>query len=280
MTNKLYPIFFILILGTFLFSERASFSVGSIKYDYNNVEFSFSERDESVNVNIGKIQLSTSNSGFEFSDDGPSGSVSIKMGPSKVLLQNIDLDYSFRDYYNDYSTNNTKFSLGTFRFDLNEFEMDYSDSGPGDDIPHINSLKTKLTANNIVLDLSGVRFPGYTEERFRKTNLDRKFTLNRATISANYSSNQFKFSVDGMTSLGNIKMNIIASINEYNLERSVCQAAIITISNLSPEVQDLISLIQAENPNIIIPIVNGSISIDLKDKINADIQRGRFPLDF
>ena len=278
--NKFYSFIFILALGTFLFSERGSFSVGNIKYDYNNVEFSFSERDVSMKFDIGKVQFSTSNTGFEFVDDGPYESVSMKIGPSKVLLQNIDYEVTFRDYYNDYSTNNAKFNLGTFRFDLNEFDLDYSDNGPGD-IPQINSLNTKLTTNNIVLDLSGVVFDRYTEERLRQLgNIDRELKLNRATISANYSSNQLKFSVDGMTSLGNIKINVIASINEYNPELSVCQAAMVTISNLSPEVQNLINLIQMENPGMILPMVNGSLSFDLKDKINSDLQRGRFPLDF
>jgi len=265
------------MMGTFLFSERGSFSVGNIKYDYNNVEFSFSERDISMKFDIGKVQFSTSNTGFEFIDDGPYESLSLKIGPSKVLLQNIDYEVTYRDYYNDYTTNNAKFNLGTFRFDLNEFEVDYSDNGPGDDIPEINSLNTKLTTNNITLDLSGVRFDRYTEERLRQLgNFNRELKLNRATISANYSSNQFKFSVDAMTSLGNLKINFMASINEYNPELSVCQAAIVTISNLSPEAQNLINLIQAENPSVLLPMVNGSITFDLKDMINAEIQRGGF----
>ena len=277
INNKLHSILFILMMGTFLFSERGSFSVGNIKYDYNNVEFSFSERDVSMKFDIGKVQFSTSNTGFEFIDDGPYESLSLKIGPSKVLLQNIDYEVTYRDYYNDYTTNNAKFNLGTFRFDLNEFEVDYSDNGPGDDIPEINSLNTKLTTNNITLDLSGVRFDRYTEERLRQLgNFNRELKLNRATISANYSSNQFKFSVDAMTSLGNLKINFMASINEYNPELSVCQAAIVTISNLSPEAQNLINLIQAENPSVLLPMVNGSITFDLKDMINAEIQRGGF----
>ena len=277
INNKLHSILFILMMGTFLFSERGSFSVGNIKYDYNNVEFSFSERDISMKFDIGKVQFSTSNTGFEFIDDGPYESLSLKIGPSKVLLQNIDYEVTYRDYYNDYTTNNAKFNLGTFRFDLNEFEVDYSDNGPGDDIPEINSLNTKLTTNNITLDLSGVRFDRYTEERLRQLgNFNRELKLNRATISANYSSNQFKFSVDAMTSLGNLKINFMASINEYNPELSVCLAAIVTISNLSPEAQILINLIQAENPSVLLPMVNGSITFDLKDMINAEIQRGGF----
>ncbi len=274
--NKFYSILIVLTMATFLFSERGSFSVGNIKYDYNNVEFSFSERDVSMKFDIGKVQFSTANTGFEFIDDGPYESVSMKIGPSKVLLQNIDYEVTYRDYYNDYSTNHAKFNLGTFRFDLNEFEVDFAEK-PGPDIPEIHSLNTKLTANNIVLDLSGVIFDRYTEERLRQLgNVDRELKLNRATISANYSSNQFKFSVDGMTSLGNIKINFMASINEYNPELSVCQSAMVTISNLSSEAQSLINLVQAENPSMIIPMVNGSITFDLKDIINAQIQRGEF----
>ena len=135
--NRFLNIAFILTLTSLIFSEQASFSVGSIKYDYNNLKFSFSERDASMNVEIGKLQFSTANTGFEFIDNGPYESVSVKIGPSKVLLQNVDYDLTMKNYYSDYSSNHVKFSLGTFRFDLNKFDLDFTDNGPNA-MPNLN----------------------------------------------------------------------------------------------------------------------------------------------
>ena len=51
-------------------------------------------------------------------------------------------------------------------------------------------------------------------------------------------------------------------------ERSTFQACSLTISNLSPEVNSMIGMIQAET-GIIMPMVNGSMTFDVKDMLNA-----------
>jgi len=43
------------------YSQQGSFKIGNIKYDYNNLEFSFSENPGDVTFKIGKFSLSTSN---------------------------------------------------------------------------------------------------------------------------------------------------------------------------------------------------------------------------
>ena len=72
----------------------------------------------------------------------------------------------------------------------------------------------KLTANNITLDLSGMNdFPHEIQEIFEKIGRIDQLSLNRATINTSYnSSKQFRFSIDGMTSLANIKILTIDSI--------------------------------------------------------------------
>ena len=55
--NKLFTVFFIVsMMISFTWSQTGSFKIGSIKYDYNNLELSFSEEPgygESITLNIG-----------------------------------------------------------------------------------------------------------------------------------------------------------------------------------------------------------------------------------
>jgi hypothetical protein len=262
--NKLFTVFFIVsMMISFTWSQTGSFKIGSIKYDYNNLELSFSEEPgygESITLNIGKFSLSTSNSGVEFSDHGAG---EIHMGPSKVIIQNVDFDI-----YNNRTRENVKFDLGSFRFDLNQLNFESSNFGnsPPEDVAFI----MKLTANNITLDLSGMNdFPHEIQEIFEKIGRIDQLSLNRATINTSYnSSKQFRFSIDGMTSLANIKINVLATVNEMFPERSTFQACSLTISNLSPEVHRMIGMIQAET-GFPIPMTNGSITFDVKDMLNA-----------
>jgi hypothetical protein len=270
MQNKklLAGFFIISMVISFIFPQTGSFKIGSIKYDYNNLEFSFSEgnsygRDahgQSVTVKIGKFSLSTSNSGAELSDNGRGG---MHIGPSKVLIQNVDFDI-----YNNSTRENVKFDLGSFRFDLNQLNFDLNNFGnsPPEDV----AFNIKLTANNITLDLSGVSdLPYEIQELFEKIGRLDQLSLSRATINTSYNSSKlFRFNVDGMTSLANIKINVSATVNEMFPERSVFQACSLTISNLSPEVQRMIGVLQAET-GFIMPMVNGSVTFDIKDMLNA-----------
>ena len=63
-----------------------------------------------------------------------------------------------------------------------------------------------------------------------KLNID-KLALNRATISTSYNSSKlFRFDVDGMTSLANIKIIVSAIVDEMYPEKTQFQACSLTIS--------------------------------------------------
>ena len=87
---KCFSIIFCLL--SLAFTQEGSFKIGNIKYDYNNLEFSFSERKADVSIKIGKFSISTSNTSAGFSNNG---SNDISIGPSKVQIQNVFIDASY-----------------------------------------------------------------------------------------------------------------------------------------------------------------------------------------
>ena len=250
----------IFCLSSLVFTQQGSFKIGNIKYDYNNLEFLFSERQADVSIKIGKFSMSTSNTSAGFSNNG-SGDISI--GPSKVQIQNV-----FIDAFNKNTRDNLEFDLGSFRFDLNQFNFDLDDI----EDPNIEDLafNMKLTASNIILDLSQIRsFPPDVQQIFEQIGTIDKLALNRATISTSYNSSKlFRFDVDGMTSLANIKITVSAIVDEIYPEKTQFQACSLTISNLSPEVNKMVSMIQTQT-GFPIPMTNGSITFDVKDMLNA-----------
>ena len=242
------------------YSQQGSFKIGNIKYDYNNLEFSFSQEPGDVTFKIGKFSLSTSNTSASFSER-KGGDINI--GPSKVQIQNVTLDA-----YNRATRENIDFNLGSFRFDLNQFSFDLDDY----ESPNLKDLafNMKLTASNIILDLSQVKsFPPDIQQIFDQIGNIDKLALNRATINTSYNSSRlFRFDVDGMTSLANIKITVSAIVDEIYPEKTQFQACTLTISNLSPEVNKMIAMIQTQT-GFPIPMANGSITFDIKDMLNA-----------
>ena len=259
--NRLLSFFVVLYLPiSLIYSQQGSFKIGNIKYDYNNLEFSFSEDLGDVTFKIGKFSLSTANTAASFSKNR-TGEISI--GPSKVQIQNVSLDA-----YNRGTRENVQFDLGSFRFDLNQFSFDLDDYNN----PNLGDLafNMKLTASNIILDLSQIKtFPQDIQQIFDQIGNIDKLALNRATISTSYNSSKlFRFNVDGMTSLANIKITISAVVDEMYPEKTQFQACTLTISNLSPEVNNMIAMIQTQT-GFPIPMANGSITFDIKDMLNA-----------
>ena len=242
------------------YSQQGSFKIGNIKYDYNNLEFSFSENLGDVTFKIGKFSLSTSNTAASFSQNGAGD---INIGPSKVQIQNVLLDA-----YNRETRESVEFDLGSFRFDLNQFSFDLDDYNN----PNLEDLafNMKITASNIILDLSQVKsFPLDIQQIFDQIGNIDKLALNRATISTSYNSSKlFRFDVDGMTSLANIKITVSAIVDEMYPEKTQFQACSLTISNLSAEVNNMIAMIQTQT-GFPIPMANGSITFDIKDMLNA-----------
>ena len=71
-----------------------------------------------------------------------------------------------------------------------------------------------------------------------------------------------------MTSLANIKITVSAIVDEMYPEKTQFQACSLTISNLSPEVNKMVAMIQTQT-GFPIPMANGSITFDVKDMLNA-----------
>jgi len=249
-----------------LYPDEVTFKIGNIKYDYNNLEFTYTGSEGTATFNVGKLSFSTQNSGFEFNEINENAKLDV--GPSKLILQNLNLDF-----FENYSRNSVKFNLGTLKFDI----MDCSFDVMRGDEPSINSFNAKFSTSNVNLDLSNVlNFPEEAQAFLNQLGMRiDKISINRANINTSYNqSNQFKFDLDGATSLANFKINVQATVNEQYPERSNFQMCKLTVSNLSKEAQAVLGLIQAQS-GVIIPMQNGSIVFDVKDMLNMSQQQVR-----
>ena len=72
------------------YSQQGSFKIGNIKYDYNNLEFSFSEGPGDVTFKIGKFSSSTSNTAASFSQNG-TGDINIGHQKCKFKMYHLML---------------------------------------------------------------------------------------------------------------------------------------------------------------------------------------------
>ena len=251
--------FLYLFLFSPVFGDEVTFKIGNVKYDYNNLELTYTGRDATATFTMGKFSFSTMDSGFEFNDLNENARLDV--GPSKLVLQNLNLDF-----FENYSRNNIKFDLGTLRFDITECDFDVIRG----DQPNINSFNAKFSTNNINLDLSSVsNFPPEIEAFLTQIGMPiNKISITRANINTSYNNrNLFKFDLDGITNLANFNIDIQATINEQYPEKSNYQAFKLTISNLSKESQAMLALIQAQS-GMVMPMQNGSITFDIKDMLN------------
>jgi len=110
----------LLFTSLFIFSltlgDEVTFKIGNVKYDYNNLEFTYTGSEGIATFNVGKFSFSTMNSGFEFNDLNENARLDV--GPSKLILQNLDLNF-----LDNYSQNNIKFDLGTLKFDITKIHV-------------------------------------------------------------------------------------------------------------------------------------------------------------
>ena len=69
--NKVTLLKYILfIFITFIFSEDFSYKIGKVKLDYNNIEFTFTDREITANFYLKKLLLSTANTNFSMDYKG------------------------------------------------------------------------------------------------------------------------------------------------------------------------------------------------------------------
>ena len=260
------PCLVFLFLISSIFADEVTFKIGNIKYDYNNLEFTYTGREGTATFNVGRLSFSTQNSGFEFNEVNENAKLHV--GPSKLVLQNLNLDF-----FENYSRNNVKFDLGTLKFDVTECDFDVIKGNQ----PSFNSFNAKFSTSNINLDLSNVlNFPEEAQNFLNQLGMRiDKISINRANINTSYNErNLLKFDLDGITSLANIKINVEATVNEQYPERSNFQMCKLTVSNLTQEAQAILGVIQAQT-GVIIPMQNGSIVFDIKDMLNMSQQQAR-----
>ena len=236
-----------------------TFRIGNVKYDYNDLDFTYTGIDATATFSVSKFSFSTMDSGFEFNDLNENARLDV--GPSKLILQNLKLNF-----LENYTQNSIKFDLGTLRFDITECDFDVIKGNQ----PSINSFNAKFSTNNINLDLSSIsNFPPEIDTFLKQIGMPiNEISITRANINTSYNNrNLFKFNLDGITSLANFNINIQATINEQYPEKSNYQAFKLIISNLSKESQAMLTLMQAQS-GIVIPIQNGTIIFDIKDMLN------------
>ena len=260
-----------LLFITFIFTEDFSYKIGKIKLDYNNVEFTFNDRSTTANFNLKKLLLSTSDTDFFINNKGDNAILHI--GPSKLSIQG--LVFSF---FNHYSQNNFEFNLGNLNFDIYECDFDVIKGRE----PRINLFNSKFSLSNITLDLSNFNITGQIEDFFRRmgTRID-KLTINRATVTISYNqTNKLKINLSGSTNLGNIKIDVLGTMNQQYPEYSNFQIFDIKLTNLSDELKRIIRTYEFETGNRI-PLQNGNIVLDLKNQFNQSRQhQQRNDLDY
>jgi len=248
----------LLISITFIFSEDFSYKIGKVKLDYNNIEFTFSDRRTTANFNLKKLLLSTSNTDFFVDNKGDNAILHV--GPSKLAIQGLTFNF-----FNNYSQDNFEFNLGNLTFDIYECDFDVIKGQE----PRINVFNSKFSLSNINLDLSNFNINGEVEDFFRRmgTRIN-KLTINRATVSVSYNkTNKLKINLNGTTNLGNIKIDVLGTINQQHPEHSNFQIFEIKLTNLSDELKRIIRTYEFETGNQI-PIQNGSLVLDLKNQFS------------
>ena len=263
--------YFFLIFITFIFSEDFSYKIGKVKLDYNNIEFTFNDRSTSANFNVKKLLLSTSDTDFFIDNKG--NNAILHVGPSKLSIQGLTFNF-----FNNYSQEQVQFNLGNLNFDVYECDFDVIRGRE----PRINIFNSKFSLNNIHLDLSNFKLEGEIESFFRRigTRID-QLTINRATVSVSYNrTNKLKINLNGSTNLGNIKIDILGTINQQYPEHSSFQVFDIKITNLSDDLKRIIRTYELETGNRI-PFKNGNITLDLKNQFNQPrrYERG-YDLDY
>ena len=260
--NHIYKnilIFLHLLTITHLYSDQLEFSIGNMKYDYNNLQLSYYGEVGDLKLDIGKLSLSTQNTGFNYNDTYED--LTIDIGPSRMMVQNL-----FVDFFDNQSRNHVKFDLGILKFDIINFNLNMIKGGT----PNLNKLNAKFSVNDFKLDFSKfINLPDDAVLLLDQLGIKiEQFSINRANINTSYSQNsKLNFDLDAITSLASFKFNVIATINEKNPSSSNFQMFKITINNLSTEAKSVIGLLQSQS-GFIMPMQNGSIVFDLKDMLN------------
>ena len=246
----------------FVFADKISSSANKIQVDYNDVKYDIRGRDFNADIVLRKLLFSATRSDFNFSSRNESAS--LVTGPSKLNIQGLDFNVTTESRK---GIERLDFSIGNLSFDINKCNIQLVDDFED---PKINYFDSRLNMSNISLDLSYFTLDRDIEQFLRDSNVRlNKITINQATGSMKYDeSDKLRININGFTSLGNFKAELIGTINDRDIEDSQFEKFNIQISNISSDLKKMIKKYEMESGEKL-EIKNGVLNIDVKERLEG-----------
>ena len=245
-----------------VFADKVSSSANKIQIDYNDIKYNIRGRDFNADMALRKLLFSATRSDFSFNTRNESAS--LVTGPSKLNIQGLDFNVTAEGRR---GIERLDFSIGNLSFDINKCNIQLIDDF---EEPRINSFDSRLNMSNISLDLSYFTLDRDIEEFLRDSNVRlNKITINQATGNMKYDeSDKLRININGFTSLGNFKVDLIGTINERDFEDSQFEKFNIQISNISSDLKKMIKKYEMESGEKL-EIKNGVLNIDVKERLEG-----------
>ena len=260
MKQKINIFTYFICLMAFVFADKISSSANKIQVDYNDIKYDIRGRDFNADLALRKLLFSATRSDFNFNTRNESAS--LVTGPSKLNIQGLDFNVTTEGRR---GIERLDFSIGNLSFDINKCNIQLIDNL---EQPRINFFDSRLNMSNISLDLSYFTLDRDIEEFLRDSNVRlNKITVNQATGSMKYDeSDKLRINLNGFTSLGNFKVDIIGTIDERDFEDSQFEKFNIQISNISSDLKKMIKKYEMESGEKL-EIKNGVLNIDVKERL-------------
>tara|TARA_B100001142_G_scaffold193024_1_gene191996 strand:+ start:365 stop:1474 length:1110 start_codon:yes stop_codon:yes gene_type:complete len=262
MKQKINIFIYFTCFLAFVFANKISSSANKIQVDYSDVKYDIRGRDFNADLALRKLLFSATRSNFNFNTRNESAS--LVTGPSKLNIQGLDLSIATDGRR---GIERLDFSIGNLSFDINKCNIQLIDDF---EEPRINFFDSRLSMSNISLDLSYFSLDRDIEEFLRDSNVIlNKITVNQATGSMKYDeSDKLRINLNGFTSLGNFKVDLIGNINERDIEDSQFEKFNIQISNISSDLKKMIKKYEIESGEKL-EIKNGVLNIDMKKRLDS-----------
>ena len=243
-----------------IFADKVSSSANKIQIDYNDIKYDLRGRDFNADLALRKLLFSATRSNFNFNTRNETASLST--GPSKLNIQGLDFNLTTEGRR---GLERLEFEIGNLSFDINKCNVQLIDDF---EEPRINFFDSRLSMSNISLDLSYFSLDRDIEDFLRDSNVSlNKIIINQATGSMKYDeSDNLRVNLNGFTSLGNFKVDLIGAINERDIEDSQFEKFNIQISNISSDLKKMIKKYEIESGEKL-EIKNGVLNIDIKKRL-------------
>ena len=258
MKQKINIFIYFTCFLAFVFADKISSSANKIQVDYSDVKYDIRGRDFNADLALRKLLFSATRSNFNTRNE----SAGLVTGPSKLNIQGLDLSITTDGRR---GIERLDFSIGNLSFDINKCSIQLIDDF---EEPRINFFDSRLSMSNISLDLSYFSLDRDIEQFLRDSNVIlNKITVNQATGSMKYDeSDKLSINLNGFTSLGNFKVDLIGNINERDIEDSQFEKFNIQISNISSDLKKIIKKYEIESGEKL-EIKNGVLNIDIKERL-------------